>query len=335
MRTVAVGETSSCTNPVLDFHVRRRGFLVEASAAAFQVFLNGVQVHPATSGLRVDIDVEDACPTGHRLSVGRYVVPWAVPGNAALGRYELRLFVTVDGVERELRTPFEVVSASTPRMTAYATLAEMREEGVLASQATDGRIRAVLALASQLVERLTRQWFEPRAMMLELDGTGRDTLELKVPVAAVGEVRVDGAVVPSSSLVVYSRHLDGMLAPDDRRAPAIALRSGRFPRGSQNVQVEGVFGFTDPVGSGFDVGATPPAIAHVTRLLAMRELEQLASPDRGAARNGHRIQSEQSRDQSYSLAPMQAGSTFAGGTGDPEIDSILMLYRAPIGIGSV
>lgn len=335
MRTLAVGDTSSCANPVLDLHVRRRGFLVDAEAAAFQLFLSGTQVYPATLGQRVDLDVEDPCPVGHRLSVGRYVVPWSVPGNAALGRYELRAFVTLDGIERELRAPFEVVSAATPRLAAYATVAEMRDEGVLTSQATDSRLRTMLALASQAVERLTRQWFEPRHLTLELDGTGRDTLELRAPIAALGELRIDGELVPSSSLIVYARHLDGMLAPDDRRAPAISLRSGRFPLGSQNVEVSGVFGFTDPIGSGIDVGATPHAIAHVTRLLAMRELELLASPDRGAARNSHRVVSEQTRDQSYSLAPMQAGSTFAGGTGDPEIDSILMLYRAPMGIGSV
>lgn len=335
MRTLAVGDTSSCANPVLDFHVRRRGFLVDAEAAAFQLFLNGAQVHPATSGERVELDVEDPCPAGHRLSVGRYVVPWTVPGNAALGRYELRAFVTLDGIERELRAPFEVVSAATPRLAAYATVAEMRDEGVLTSQASDSRLRTMLALASQAVERLTRQWFEPRHLTLELDGTGRDTLELKVPIAAIGEVRIGGVLVDPSDLIVYARHLDGMLAPDDRRTPAISLRSGRWPRRSQGVEVSGVFGFTEPTGYGIDVGATPAAISHVTRLLAMRELEQLASPDRGASRNGHRVVSEQTRDQSYSLAPMQAGSTFAGGTGDPEIDSILMLYRAPMGIGSV
>lgn len=328
MQTIAVGDTSSASNPVLDFYVRRRGFLVDPMAAEFQVFRGAEQVWPATLGQRAPIDVED-----DRVSLGRFAAPWSAVG-ATPGAHELRAFVTVDGTARTLRQPFEVVSATAPRVLTYATIQDLRDEGVTSEQASDARIRLALGTATATVERLTRQWFEPRPMTLVLDGTGRNALELRVPVAAVAEVRIDGVAVPAGDLVIYARHLDGMLSPDDRRAPSVGLRGGRFPRGQQNVEVDGVFGFTEALGSGFDVGATPWLIRHVTKLLAMRELEQLTSPDRAAARNGHRVIEEQTRDQRYVLAPMQ-GSTFMGATGDPEIDGILVLFRAPIGIGSV
>ena len=94
--------------------------------------------------------------------------------------------------------------------------------------------------------------------------------------------------------------------------------------------MNGVFGYTDPDGSG--VGHTPELIRHVTKLLVLREIPTMTDTSlREERQKRWRIVSERTRDQGYNLDPLRAHGGF---TGDPEIDAILAAYQRPPQLGA-
>jgi hypothetical protein len=195
-------------------------------------------------------------------------------------------------------------------------------------------------------------------MTVALDGSGGRIQLLGHPIIAVRDVKLLVAYpaeigelpVTPSFFRVYNRHLSqGLLDPDDRENPrleffheddllgvsatpaaSLGLGSLVWLRGTQNVVVDGLFGFTDPDGS--PVGRTPDLIRHVTKLLVLRELPLMADvASREERQQRWRIVSERTRDQSYDLDPLR----FQGGlTGDPALDAVLVAYQRPPHLGS-
>jgi hypothetical protein len=230
----------------------------------------------------------------------------------------------------------------------YTSIADLREEGVAETAASDARLEILIGLASRYIDRLTGRFFEPREMTVALDGTGGRVLRLGQPIVRVDGVFIgaspqahDGVPLDPTLYRVYNRHLtQRFVLPDDRDDPRIEFvgdeevvsGAGRlvWPRGAQNVTVQGVFGYTDPDGT--PTGQTPDLIRHATKLLVMREMPRLADLDRREdAQRRWRITSERTRDQSYSLEALQLRGAF---TGDPEIDVILAVYQRPPDLGA-
>ena len=98
-------------------------------------------------------------------------------------------------------------------------------------------------------------------------------------------------------------------------------------KGVQNVNVGGLFGYTDYDGS--SSGDTPELIRHACRLLVMREFRTFMDDER-EDRKRYRLTMEKTRDQSYQLAAPVEGPY----TGDREIDDLLLSFRRPIRISS-
>ncbi len=211
----------------------------------------------------------------------------------------------------------------------YASVAELRAEGVGEKTATDARLEAALADASAFVDAATGWFFEPRALTLRLDGRGHPTIEPPVPPIRVEalEVEYEGALsIAPADLVVEGAPVAAGFA-----GPRLTLRHGRrFPRGVGNVAVLGLWGYTEADGT--PTGRTPAPIRLVTMRLAMRALPPLADVEawEGAQRRW-RLAEERTRDQSYRLHP-PALATYL--TGDPEIDLILLRYRKPQALGA-
>jgi hypothetical protein len=230
----------------------------------------------------------------------------------------------------------------------YATVADLRAEGVSEAVASDARLAMLIGLAGAYIERITGQFFEARALTLRLDGTGARVLPLGHPIVRIDAVALDSNPFSPGDLAVdpelfrvYNRHLtQGLLLPDDRDHPRLelvheedvhlGLGQLRWPRGQQNVEVRGVFGYTEPDGS--LVGRTPELIRHVTKLLVMRELPRMTDVDRREdAQRRWRLTSERTRDQSYTLEALRLHGDF---TGDPEIDNILVGFVRPADFGA-
>lgn len=359
MAAIARGQSSSCAEPILDVYTYVSATPADVAQLQFQIFdlTTGtpVQVYPATLGQRADVDVAVNCPTGDRIDVGRYVARWTCPGVEPVGTHRIQWFIklTLSSAEQTWAEEFEVL----PEVLAagdrgYATIADLRDEGITTAMASDARLTSRIALASAMIDRWTGRWFEPRDRSFALDGSGTATLFLEAPIVSITSVAIEGVAVDLDGLRIYNRHIGGMIAPDDREDPRIEWRrdtgaalaitafDGVVPqwrRGQQNVLVVGRFGYTDPDGTA--TGKTPELIRHATKLLVVRELTQLSDTSaRFDAIHRHRLTEERTRDQSYRLEPTRAGraaSVEYPYTGDPEIDEIVMRYHRPMAIAAV
>ncbi len=200
----------------------------------------------------------------------------------------------------------------------YATVPEIRAEGVTAEQASDAQLEIAIRRATALIDTLTGQWFEARDCTFRFDGPGAPTLFLKVPVISVREVKVGGQPIDPGQVVVYN-------SVQDRRNPRLHYAPG-FPRGKGNVEVAGSFGYVEQDGS------TPEPIKYACRRIVVLNLASLADKDAQEERKRVRIVSETTDGHSYTLAREERP---AGLTGDPEVDSILAQFMATPIPGSV
>jgi len=211
----------------------------------------------------------------------------------------------------------------------YATVADLRDEGVTVAQATDARLTALIDEASRTIDRLTGWFFEPRVMTLYLDGRGVPSIEPPYPPIELSFLAAD-----DSELSLDATALAVVGAPVQPRfhAPRLTLRGGGvFPRGNGNIEAGGTWGYTEDDGT--PTGRTPLSIRRACMMLVLRNLPLLTDEDFVAdARNRWRIIEEKTRDQSYKLDKPTGPSAL---TGDPEIDAILMRYRRPSGLGAV
>lgn len=222
----------------------------------------------------------------------------------------------------------------------YASVAEVRAEGVPPASATDARLVALIDEATRTIDKVTRQFFEPRRVTLRLDGRGTPTLELPVPPIELTRLSVDSegmqpfpfvgaspfgfGLDPSVLLVVGAPIGPGY---DGAR---LTLRHGlAFPKGHGNIIAEGRWGYTEDDGS--PDGRTPLAVKRACILLVLRGLHPLADDAAFEARSRWRIIEERTRDQSYRLDSNRGGGLSL--TGDPEVDALLALYvrTSPVG----
>jgi hypothetical protein len=227
----------------------------------------------------------------------------------------------------------------------YATVAELRDEGVTPAQADDARLVALLDEASRTIDQVTGWFFEPRVLSLRLEGRGTPTIEPPFPPIRIDRLRIgslDISLDPRDTIIVGAPIQPGF------DGPRITLRHGRrFPRRDgtlplpsmfsmaplpvldDTILADGVWGYTEFDGTA--LGRTPSEIRRACMLLALRGVPPLGDDAAWDARNRWRIVSERTRDQSYQLAPNDA---FGALTGDPEADRILRRYRRPAGLGA-
>ena len=228
----------------------------------------------------------------------------------------------------------------------YATVADLRDEGVTVAAASDTRLGRLCEEVSALIDRVTGQFFEPRTRTFRLSGRGAPTLELPVPVIRLTRVQVEYETLAGSEAApfpfvpgaVFELPLDAATL-EVRGAPVgydyggsfVALRHGLlFPRGHGNVLLEGVWGFTEDDGS--PEGRTPLSIRRACMLLALRNLAPLADDASFEARSRWRLLEERTRDQSYRLDPAKRSAPVL--TGDPEVDVLLAPYVRPAPLGA-
>ena len=259
-------------------------------------------------------------------------------------------------------------------MAEYVTVDQLRAEGVSADL-SDARLHVLIQRASTMIDNWTHRWFVPREMTLLLDGKGSDILQIGPPIIAISEVKIlvpDTTYIPTIneivdllSIRVFNRHLtEQLLDPDDRNNPKIQYVTSWygtrlvpevypfswFPVGVQNIQVKGIFGYTDYDGGVAlatdgvtPVGKTPDMISLACMMLVVRDLLPLADL---AGRNDQALASRvtqlRTRDQSISYGA-QVGTSSGIGTssnapgivGNSEIKAILEPYCRGGSLGAV
>jgi hypothetical protein len=233
-------------------------------------------------------------------------------------------------------------------MAGYITLSEVRAQGLTTAQASDAEVNAAIDATKQLVDELTGQWFESRALTMLLDGNDTSILHLPVPVIGLTSLFINGDfdnAADPDSYRVYNRTF-----PDDRRNPKIALfseeervdiftpasvreRGPAFVFGKQNQKLVGTFGFVETG------GLTPALIKRAQMKLVMKFVSKLGP---GSASLGAPlgpvgpVTTEMTDGHMQVFGPTMKALTKPGTlalTGDPEVEEILKLYRRPIGYG--
>ncbi len=295
--------------------------------------------------------------TGH-LGTGRYAATWA-PGSAAAGQFFVRWYYKVLSTdnEKQFDQEFELTALPyKPLQRHYAAVYDLVERG-FPSTFTAAQTQRAIERASALVELYTGRGpgaFDPIYKTIEVNGSSARALLLGEPICAIEQVllslispfRESDLSIVSQALRIYNRHLtNNLFSPDDRNSPKLEFIHGDdlngvnfdierqsifrldsliWPRGQKNVQIKGIFGYTDPDGS--FVGSTPSMLREATILLALRNFSSTCAEDRQANQRQSRITQENTRDQGFQYAqPWLKGFL----TGDAEIDQILASYIRP------
>lgn len=228
---------------------------------------------------------------------------------------------------------------------AYVTVEDVRAVGV-PDPPTDEEVEAKILLWSQLVDRITRQFFEPRDGTYETDGNDSSVMFLPIPIITCTAVYAnDDFTTPVSSDRYRVYNSRGPIT-DDRKNPKISLHGSGdiftstpryrsiFAKGSRNQRVVGTWGYTESDGS------TPAAIKHAVLKLVRRDLMAGVGTTPGTPpdppvggvvimeiTDGHTI-------QYANTSPVTGRPGTSACTGDIEVDKILELYKGPIILAS-
>ncbi|MCC6311569.1 MAG: hypothetical protein IT345_11750 [Trueperaceae bacterium] len=115
----------------------------------------------------------------------------------------------------------------------YATVADLRAEGVEPASVPDARAQELILLASRFIDRLTGQRFFPRHEALRLDGDGSAIAHhpALLPILEIRRLAVNGRLLGPAEYAVRERYVE--------------LVRGAFPAGRANVELDGVFGWLE------------------------------------------------------------------------------------------
>lgn len=359
MATLTPGQTSDCSAPELDVFTTVNGTKVDVAELEFIIFEDvttpgtPIQVFPVAGRAAADVA---PCPAGHRLALGHYVAEWTVPGSELLGSHQIQWFIklTPTSTEVTFTEEFAVVAVVPVGVIGlpddYCSVQDIRDEGVTPALADDAKVGRLITVASRYIDFYTGRFFSPRALKFKLDGRGHPALFFHHPVIAINSVTIEltpGTVDPLDvdllDLSIYNRHVrEGLLDPDDRENPKIEFfRSNediiraapgsaflQFPMGRQNIEVDGMFGYTDYDGTA--LGVTPALICEVCKRITIRilplKIKQSLSGS-GA------IWKMVTRDQRVEFGEPSRLAIQGAFTGDPEIDQVLAGFRRPAHIG--
>lgn len=361
MVAIAQGVTVDVSNPRLAFIHQIDGKLVDPFSLSFRILdktTDAKRVAPTEAQAAAVVNL-----VADKLGAGRFAATWVLAVTQTIGRYEIEwTFVSVSGGATEVaRIEFEVLAGIGALLgPAYSLVSDLRDEGVSAN-VTDSRLQVAIVIASRIVEQATGRFFEPRVQTQRQNGRGKRALLLGDPVIGIESLRIETepSLLPDldvdlTFIRVFNRHLQGLTNPDDRESPklefihvedllgvgaarfvplsGISLRSFALPWGVHNVQVDGVFGYTEDVHNGAPWGDTPELIKHVTKLIAFRNVPTLSNTSCRNDNDRWRIIQNKVMDQEIKLSqPRKFGFRLFG---DPEIDSILTMFIRPPALGA-
>jgi hypothetical protein len=354
MTTLAPDDVVGVDNPRLTTFIATRGYLTAPVSLEYQIWdrttNTPAQVYPLVVGTRASVDLVTDI-----VSAGQYAASWTVPNDATDGRYEIRWFATIEDGESEMRWSrmFDVRADAliNPGRASYALVSDVRAEGTFPN-VTDERIQDALLSASELIDAWTGRSFVPIQKDIRVNGTSKSILVLGEPICAIDDVRFDrtSSAINRDAYRVFARHLtDNLRDPDDRESPALQFvapyvypdelwpddgggtysrspyAAREFHKGTQNIVVSGVFGYTEFDGS--PVGATPRAVRRACVLLALRQIFPQTSSQGWMQQNEAFITEKRTREQSIKTGgAAQGGGSggMLGPVGDPEIDRLIM-----------
>lgn len=351
------------TVAIINWFITINGVLTTANSVEYRIFditagLPGVQVFPTAP------DFEAVSTGPGNFDAGSY---YAYDNTAAKGytplltatvgthRIEWRWKITAGAPLQAGFEDFEVlVQSAGSSVDTYCSIQDIRDEGITVAMASDVKVLSTITVMQEILDRMCRQWFIPKALVLSIDGNDADTMHFGVPIISIDYVKLnrDPNELDSTLYRVYNQRV----YPDDRRNPRITLiRSdeirdifvrpasygpAKFRKGRQNQEVKGVFGFTEPN------GAVPEAIKRALCILTIEKLQAPLFTDPATPSPipppppivGQLLEEEtDDHRRKYAklggaLAARAPGLT--GITASQEVLDIVKLYRAPLGMAT-
>lgn len=362
MRGLAKAEQSSVSNPVLQLFCRSGGFLADLFSGTFKI--DDIHSHSVALANKVP---STSFTNAHKLGTGRYVIPtgstsaWTVGTHRATCTYKMES----GGPDFIQVIDFEVLDtadwASGAGYVGYLSTRRAWQDTYVATTVSVATLHRYIAEVSRRIEMWTGRWFEPRYVKMKKTGQQDPVLILNQPIIAIEDIYAVWQTTTGEDTYkyeqylykVYNRHLDGYTEEDDRALPQVALTDVdgsvvevsdfAWPYGNQNIELRGVFGWTDPE---FDpnndqvlIGQTPLDLGRACGALVARMAEDPTLTSLTTWSPGS-ISSMRTRDQSVSFGGSGGGSSSGGGngsepSGDPLVDSILVKYCMPIAVGAL
>lgn len=335
------------------------GTLIDAAAVAFEIFDSSYSsVHSRTA-------LSAGSSGSNRLGPGRYAAAWTPDSGNNPGQYFVRWYFQVTTEpEQSFDQEFELVAAPyRAGQSHYCTVGDLIDMG-MPSTISAAKAQRLIEKASKLVETYTGRGsgaFDPVYKIVEVNGPSARAVLLGEPICAIEGVQMtivsafgqSNLSIISQALRIYNRHLTSRLMnPDDRDSPKLEFIHGNdlngigsttdnntasgyrldtlvWPRGNKNVQITGIFGYTEWDGS--MVGCTPSMLRQATAMIIFRNFLASCTDDREAVQRASRIIQENTRDQGFQYAqPWLKGWL----TGDAEIDQILVSFVRPPSFGA-
>lgn len=261
--------------------------------------------------------------------------PWVLPDVYIVEVSQVPQTTWFDILYGEIR----VGEAYIPSGNFYIDVAAVRDAGVTEAMASNVRVSTLIETWQMFVDRVTGQWFRPRSLTLDLDGNGTTLLQLSVPIIELTDLYVNGdfdTPLAATAFVAYAGR--GGTERDDRRNPRVKLVAGDsdvfagvgpyehggtvFEVGEQNQRLVGTFGFVEP-GAGMEV---PAPIRYALTKLVVRSC---SNGMLGGSAAGPIVEEETDRHRRR-YSDQAATARILSATGDPEVDQILAMYKAPL-----
>lgn len=372
MASLAVGEASTGTNPVLNLytHVGNPPLLTDVASLEFRIFDistpakkgTPVQVYPATAGTYETLDpTTDFGVGGHRVSTGRYYAPYTVPLSSAIGdhRIEWRFQLSALAPFETLSEEFFVMQAATlAAQPTYCSVSDIRAEGFTDPvKYPEARILMLIEMASRWIDKWTQRWFYPQEFTesnpMILEGAFSRTIHLEIPIIEVTKLSIENQGTVNASLSdidageyrVYNRHISqGLLRPDDRENPKISFIQNRIPE----IVKTGLFPSPLVFGRGrlnvflegkfgyTDPDGSPcgktPEAIRFATCLLVIRELRLESEACEKLNDLNRWRITSDKEGSTTVK-LQDYWLRGAFTGDPRIDNIIMMYKTPARIG--
>lgn len=232
-------------------------------------------------------------------------------------------------------------------MSLYiCTVAEARTEGISTIAASDAMLESRLLNAQKVIEDMTGNWFYAKTFSstypYQVFGNGLTLLETDHPIISISKITLRSGTSSTSysgteltdRFRIYANCGQGY--PDDRKDPKIYYLSGTWPvlDLEPSVLIEGVFGYCDVDVSGDTTTyVVPDQIKRVAISLAARDLAALGNQSQRLDDMRSRYATEGRLDV-YTFKMGEGAVSGAGswGTGDIELDKILMEYKRQVRI---
>lgn len=360
MAATTVSEVIGCDNPLLQFFYQENGVLQDVEALSFEIFdYAGTSKHDSGA-----LDLTLCSETGVKLGTGRYAADVDIGSlslTAGTHRITWSYDATAGGPTKKWSQTFEVLDDSAYNTglgyRSYTDSSELVNNTAFLGSTIAGLQELGLEIAIW-IENLTGRYFEPRFATFLYNSSGSGAIPIQEPIIGIESVNiVSGGVleylleIDKSSLVVYNRHLQvspggGFMHDyDDRDNPRIEfvtdldpgpdsarfITQGRFPSGRQNIEIKGVFGYTDPDGT--HIGTRSRILKRVAGMLALRRFLDPFAQDVSVSQPA-RIREARTRDQQVKYGGVADGSV-GPITGDRTIDDLLMILMRPPHYGAV